>query len=67
MTKRITDIHRMSDEFASIGFEIAEAIHGILARKAYPIPDWFEDTHKSVAFDALEELIDRGARIEDHK
>lgn len=67
MTKRITDIPRRSYEFNEIALALADAMQDIFARKAYPIPDWFEDTNRSVAFDAIDELIQRGIEIEDRK
>ena len=64
---KITDIKRGSDLFFDIAIAMRDACHVAIANEGIPIPWWFEDTSKSIAIDALEELIERGIEIEDRK
>lgn len=64
---KITEIDRRSDEFHDIVNKIAKASWRAFIEAGCPIPDWFEDTNKSVAIDFVAEIIDRGLDVENNR
>lgn len=60
---KLTDISRGLD-FYDIVDQIEAASRKAFIKTGRPIPDWFEDTNRSVAIACVEEILARGEDIE---
>lgn len=61
---QIIDIDRRSNEFYDLADKVVKAAERAFIETGRPIPWWLPDTNKSVIFDAIDEIIQRGIEIE---
>lgn len=65
---KLTDIRRYDDEFYKLADYVEDGIRQALGkRQHFDILKEYEDTIKSVAYAATEELIERVAEVEDRE
>jgi len=65
MTTSMTALDRHDPRYRGIVDKIAKASHRAFIEAGCPVPEWFEDTNLSVAFDFVDEIVYRGREIEE--